>query len=110
MNFPDPDDPQRMLLEAHRRLSLAPERHDGSKLATIATYGRYGIRLVALKAADATPTGRPHLWLELYDHLIERAVDSAGCWNLDEARTILQALIAETLWRNGMVAPDSSSD
>ena len=100
-----PDDPQRMLIVAYTRLFLLPERPDGSKLTTIASYGAYDVRLVELRIGKpATPD--QSLWVELYDRLAGRVTDSAGCRDLDEAGTAVEELIAEALWRTGIVPPE----
>lgn len=96
------DSPQRMLIMAYTRLFLLPERPDGSKLTTIASYGAYDIRLTKVLAAKAIP--ELTLWIELYDRVAGRVIDGAGCRDLDEAGTAVEALIAEALWRAGIVS------
>jgi hypothetical protein len=102
-----PDDPQHMLISACTRLFLLPERLDGLRHTIVASFGTYEVRLADVPTPRATPEVPP-IWLELYDHLAERSVDSAGCWDLDEAETALKALNAEALCRNGIVPSDST--
>ena len=46
-DFP-PDHPQRLLMQAYARLPLLPERADGSKQTTVASFGAYDLCLSEL--------------------------------------------------------------
>ena len=78
------DHPQRLLVVAYTRLFLLPECPDGSKLATIASFGDYAVRLIEMPSAEIGAKVAP-LWVELYDGRSGRAVDCAGCWDLQDA-------------------------
>jgi hypothetical protein len=89
-----PVDLQRMLIVAYTRLFLLPERMDGSKLTTIGSVGPYDVRLTELPGGTST-SAIPPLWIELYDALSGRILDSAGCRDLQEAGPVTEAFIAE---------------
>jgi hypothetical protein len=97
------DDPQRLLVIAYARLSLSPERPDGSRLATIASFGALSVRVVELPVETDTPTPFP-IWVELYDLAAGQLIDSAGCRDLREAGVATEAFIAEAQRRNGQGA------
>jgi|tagenome__1003787_1003787.scaffolds.fasta_scaffold20800610_3 hypothetical protein len=102
-----PDDPQHMLISAYTRLFLLPVRLDGLRHTTVASFGAYEVRLADVPTPKATPKVPP-IWLELYDRSADRSVDSAGCWDLDEAEKALKALNTEALCRNGIAPSDSA--
>ena len=74
---------QRQLILAYTRLFLLPEDEDGSKFTTVASIGRYDLRLVEVPVGAKSAI--PPLWVELYDRLAARAIDSTGCWHLHDA-------------------------
>jgi hypothetical protein len=98
------DHPQRMLILAYTRLFLLPERNDGSKLTTIASFGAFAVRLVELPVAPAKPGYS--LWIELYDGHAGRVVDSAGLPDLLAAGPITEAFLAEAARRNELARLD----
>jgi hypothetical protein len=97
LNIPH-DHPQRMLIVAYMRLFLLPERADGSKLTTVASFGAYDIRLIEISTGRTTEMVLP-LWLELHDRLSHRVIDSAGCKDLQDAGMAVEEFIAEALRR-----------
>jgi hypothetical protein len=83
-----------MVIVAYTRLFLLPERRDGSKLTTIASVGRYDIRLIELPIG-LTPLHVHPLWVELQDAETGRVLDSTGCRDLSDAATATDGFIAE---------------
>jgi len=86
------DDPQLLLILAYTRLFLLPEREDGSKATWIAMLGDCELRLLEILVPDGTDVCP--LWVELYDRVTCRAVDSIGCRHLYEAGSATELLVA----------------
>ncbi|WP_048709822.1 hypothetical protein [Microvirga massiliensis] len=101
-DFP-PDHPQRLLIQAYARLPLFPERVDGSKQASIASFGAYDLRLSELSPAMGLLKAYP-LQVELCESITGRIIDRVGCQNLRDASRAVEAFIAVIL-RLGKVAP-----
>jgi hypothetical protein len=95
----DPEYFQRLLILAYTRLFLLPERADGSKLTTIASFAPYEIRLVEIGPDVANSI--PPLWIEIHNTVSGRVLDSAGCWDLQQAGVATEAFIAEVGRLNG---------
>jgi hypothetical protein len=89
-----PDSPMRLLILAYTRLFLLPERPDGSKLTIIADFGAYDVRLIEMPVFRPPPEVAP-LWIELYDRVAGRVLDSVGCQDLLGAGAATEALVAE---------------
>jgi hypothetical protein len=100
------DHSQHMLILAYTRLFLLPERTDGSKLTTIATFGCYNVRLLEVDTAGNKAV--PPLWVELYDRFSARVLDSAGCRDLLHAGAATATFLAEAQRLNG-IAPSRGS-
>jgi hypothetical protein len=97
------DHPQRMLILAYTRLFFLPERPDGSKLTTIASFGWYDVRLIKMDTADNKAV--PPLWVELYDGFSARVADSAGCRDLLDAGAATDAFVAEAERLSAIAVP-----
>lgn len=102
------DNPQRLLILAYTRLFLMPERDDGSKLISIAAFGRYEIRLIEFQ--DPRPGSLAPLWIELYDRVAGRTLDGAGCNDLQDAGCATETFIAEARALSGVARPDRAWD
>jgi hypothetical protein len=101
------DHPQLLLIQAYTRLFLIPERMDGSKQTTVATFGAYDARLSELSPAARSPKTCP-LWLELCESRSGRVIDSRGCQDLDDASGALDAFLAEAMRLSGVKSPGCS--
>ena len=100
MEAPTGVDLQRLLLLAYTRLFLLPEQEDGSKLTTVASFGRYDLRLVEVPVGGNIAV--PPLWIELYDRNAGRTIDSAGCWDLHDADVAAEMFMTEARCLNGL--------
>ena len=77
---------------AYMRLFFARPKEDGSKTVSIARIGNFEVLLVDFSEAwlvDGTP-----LWLELYGHDIDAAIDSCYCPDFEAAVNSAKELIA----------------
>jgi hypothetical protein len=101
------DHPQLLLIQAYTRLFLIPERMDGSKQTTVATFGTYDVRLSELSPAARSSKTYP-LWLELCESSSGRVIDSRGCQDLDDASGALDAFLAEATRLGGVKSPGCS--
>ena len=101
------DDPQLLLIQAYTRLFLIPERMDGSKQTTVASFGAYDVRLSELSPAAHRSRTYP-LWLALCESVSARVIDSRGCEDLDDASGALDALVAEAMRLSGVGPPGCS--
>jgi hypothetical protein len=81
---------ERQIIRAYLALFLVPTGEDGSKVAPLARFGAYEVRLV-----EFTGDGGPLLWLELYAHDIHCSLDSFGCDTFDEAVMGAEELVAQ---------------
>jgi hypothetical protein len=99
----DTDHRQRLLILAYTRLFLLPERADGSKLTTIASFGTYDVRIVELPFCTSAST--PPLRVELYDRANRQIIDSVGCHDLQDTGAATEALITKALRRNDLTIP-----
>jgi hypothetical protein len=90
-----------MLVLAYTRLFLLPEREDGSKLVTVASFGLHTIRLIEMQASGALP----QLWVELYDCRDRKVLDSIGCRDMRAAGHATEQFVARAKRLNG-IEPD----
>ena len=95
------------LKRAYIRLFIVPEGENGSRTISLERIGRYEVRLVEISSANSAD--RPPLWVELYAHDLQNAVDSCSCHELEEAVAAAEHLISqakqlnEEAARTGMV-------
>jgi hypothetical protein len=101
------DHPQLLLIQAYTRLFLIPERMDGSKQTTVASFGAYDVRLSELSPAAPSSRTCP-LWLELCERVSGRVMDSRGCQDLDDASGVLDAFVADAMRLSGVESPGCS--
>jgi hypothetical protein len=80
------------LTRAYIRLFLVPEGDDGSRTVSLARFGNYDVRLVEMPTAA---TAVSPLWMELYAHDSQTAVDSCSCEAIEEAVQVADELIAQ---------------
>jgi hypothetical protein len=92
------DNAQQLLILAYARLFLLPERPDGSKLTTVASFGSYHVRLVELPSRDKIHP----LWIELFDGRAGRIVDSLGFCDLHDGAENVEAFMAEAARPSGI--------
>lgn len=80
------------LIRAYLNLFLVPREQDGSRTTTLARFGSYAVRLFELApdfAADSSP-----LWIELYAHDSQSALDSFGCDDFEAAVHVADEFMA----------------
>ena len=106
-DFP-PDHPQRLLMQAYARLPLFPERADGSKQTTVASFGAYDLCLSELSPAIGLLRGYP-LRVELCESVSGRVIDSVGCQNFRDAGRAVEAFIAVVLRLDTVTPPGRPS-
>jgi len=82
---------ERRFIRAYLELFLASPRDDGSKIASLARFGAYEVRLVEF-AEDAC-ANVPLLWLELYRHDTCVGLDSFRCDDFDDAVMVAHAFM-----------------
>jgi len=99
MGAPTGVDLQRLLILAYKRLFLLSEEEDGSKMTTVASFGRYDLRLIEVPVGAASAV--PPLWIELYDRHAGRVIDSAGCGDLHDADLVAEVFMTEARLLNG---------
>jgi hypothetical protein len=94
---------ERQIIRSYLALFLVPTGQDGSKVAPLARFGAYEVRLV-----EFTKDGGPLLWLELYAHDIHCSLNSFGCDTVDDAVAAADELIAEAHELHLASSPESS--
>jgi hypothetical protein len=97
-------DARRLLILAHSRLFLQPERSDGSKAVTVASFGTFEIRLTEVPVLQRDPV--PPLWIELLDAEDQRVVDGAGYRTLHEASVAVECFFAAARRLSGVEDPE----
>jgi hypothetical protein len=103
---PEVHNAQELLVMAYTRLFLLPERRDGSKLTTVATFGAYRVRLMEMTSrCDVVPP----LWIELFDGHVGRVIDSVGVREVQDAGQIVQVFMAEAARLSGIALPSTNS-
>jgi hypothetical protein len=95
---------ERQFIRAYLALFLVPARADGSKIASLACFGTYEVRLIEFP--EDARADVPLLWVELYRHDTCTGLDSFCCDDFDEA--VMAAdnfmLRAKTLYEQGASA------
>jgi len=81
------------LTRGYVHLCVAPLDADGAKIVTLARFGHYDVRLVEL--VPANPTDPASMWLELYSHETQCAIDSCRCYELEAAAQATEGLISQ---------------
>lgn len=89
------DHPQRLLVIAYTRLFLLPAGPDGSKVATIASFGPFAVRLLEMPSGGDDQAPLVPLWVELFDGRVGRPIDRAGCFDLQDAGAATATFMAE---------------
>jgi hypothetical protein len=80
------------LARAYIRLFALPD--DNSKATvSLASIGSYEIRM--LRGSPVHPDGAPLFWLELFDHSIDKSVDSFICHRLEDAVPVFENFISQ---------------
>jgi hypothetical protein len=92
---------ERYFITAYLSLFVMPAKQDGSKIAALARFGTYEVRLVEFPgdACDETPP----LWVELYRYDLCSVIDSFRCDDFDEAVMAAETFIlrAKALYEQG---------
>jgi hypothetical protein len=81
------------LTRGYVQLCVTPPDADGTKIVSIARFGYHDVRVVEFvptKPTDPTP-----IWLELYSHETQCAIDSCRCYDLEAAVQATEALISQ---------------
>jgi len=80
-----------IITRAYMQLLFASPNEDGSKMVSIARAGHYEVLLIEF--AQPWLADSPPVWLELYDHGIDAAIDSCCCHDFDEMVNAAKQLI-----------------
>jgi hypothetical protein len=75
------------IARAYMRLAFVSQRGDGAKAISLARFGNCEVLLVELPQANS-----PKLWIELYDHTLQQALDSCGCTDIEGAAAAARLL------------------
>ena len=87
------DAPRWRLTRGYVQICVTPPDANGTKIVSLARFGYYDVRLVEFaptKPADHTP-----MWLELYSHQTQCAIDSCRCYDLETAVQAAEGLISQ---------------
>jgi len=80
------------LTRAYVHARHAPADHNGTKTASLARFGNYEVRLVEF--VRTCPTDATPMWLELYSHETQSAIDSCCRYDIDETLEAAEHLIS----------------
>jgi len=80
-----------IVTRAYMQLLFASPNEDGLKTVSLARAGNYEVLLVEF--AQARLAGSPPVWLELYAHDIDAAIDSCCCRDFEEMVSAAKQLI-----------------
>jgi hypothetical protein len=86
------DSAELRLTRGYVHLCHVPADTNGAKTVSLARFGNYDVRLIEFvrtRPTDATP-----MWLELYSHQTQLAIDSCCCYDLEEAVHATENLIS----------------
>jgi hypothetical protein len=81
------------ITRAYIRLFLVPESSGGERMVPLARVGNYEIRMFEVSQADRLDL--PSLWMELYAHDSQSAIDSCICEEFDAAVTTAENMILQ---------------
>jgi hypothetical protein len=79
------------ITQAYINLLLAPEIKDGERTVSLVRIGSYEVRLVEVPPTSSEDA--PPLWMELYDHNVQSAIDSCSCHEIEEAMVAAEHLV-----------------
>jgi hypothetical protein len=74
-------------------LCYAGTDDNGAKTVSLARFGHYDVRLVEF--VPTNPTDPTPMWLELYSHETQCAIDSCRCYDLEAAAQATEGLISQ---------------
>ena len=80
-----------IITRAYMRLLFASPNEDGSKTVSIVRSGNYEVLLIEF--AQPWLADSPPVWLELYAHDIDAAIDSCRCQDFEEMVSAAKQLI-----------------
>ena len=84
---------ERRLIEVYTSLANAPKDEHGFRIATLARYGVYEVRMIE---PATEPKSEAELFLvELFDHRDRSSLDSFGGFDLEDAASGLEELISQ---------------
>jgi hypothetical protein len=86
------------IARAYIRLLLVPEGKDGERAVSLARIGDYEVRIVEVSQSSAADV--PPLWMELYAHDVQSAIDSCSCHEFEEAAAAAEHLISQAKGMN----------
>jgi hypothetical protein len=81
------------LTRGYVQLCVAPPDAEGAKTVSLARFGHYDVRLVEF--IPANPNDPTPMWLELYTHETQCAIDSCRCYDLEAAVQATEGLISQ---------------
>jgi hypothetical protein len=96
------------ITRAYMRLLLIAPDKDGSKTVSLARIGNYEVLMVEF--AQFWLADFPPLWLELYAHDIDAAIDSCRCHDLEEMVGVAKLLILRAKAHNDECQATSDPD
>jgi hypothetical protein len=90
----DPNDRAELrLTRGYVQLCIAPPDAEGAKTISFARFGHYDVRLIEFMPAN--PIDPTPIWLELYSHETQCAIDSCRCYDLEAAVQATEGLISQ---------------
>ena len=81
------------IIQAYIHLSLTPVGKDGERTVSLARIGDYEVRAVEVSLGSSTNV--PPLWMELYGHNEQSAIDSCSCHEFEKATAAAEHLISQ---------------
>jgi len=94
------------LLRAYICLALIRESDDGSKIVSLARFGRYEVRLVEFSHENAAYD--PPLWIELYSHDSQSGIDANCSHEIEDAVIAAEEFISRARQLNEQAAQRAS--
>ena len=86
-----------LISKAYAKLSAIPK--DGSQASvSLASIGGYEVRMLLRRGPDSN--GVPQFWLELFDHVTRRSVDSFLCHQVKDAAPIFEEFMSHAAHLN----------
>jgi hypothetical protein len=82
----------RQFVAAYLALFLVRAGDDGTKVASLARFGAYEVRLIEF--IEQTLVDTPVVWMELFAHDTRSSLDSVRCDDLDEAVATAEEFVA----------------
>jgi hypothetical protein len=95
------------ITEAYLMLSCISENACGARMVSLKRIGSHEIRM--FEAAPADSADRPLFWMELFDHDEQSAVDSCGCYAIEQAAATFEEFALQAIHADEL-SPDGPDD